>query len=138
MSRNLILVAIVATASAGLVACGGSDSTTVVKSTPPQTVTEAAPSVTVTQPDKKKPKKSPAPAPAPPPPSKPTLPNLVGERLDVAERKLKQQGITFKEVGGGLFGIVVRSNWEVCETDPGAGTETDGPVDLIVDRPGDC
>jgi hypothetical protein len=52
--------------------------------------------------------------------------------------KLKRLGIKFKEIGGGTFGIVVTSNWEVCETAPGAGTKTIGPVDLIVDRPGSC
>lgn len=67
-----------------------------------------------------------------------TVPDEVGERLDVAEDDLDERGIRFKEVGGGSFGIVVRSNWEVCETRPAAGQPVGGAVKLIVDRPGAC
>jgi hypothetical protein len=65
------------------------------------------------------------------------VPDLVGERLDVAEDELDELGISYEEVGGGTFGIVVRSNWEVCETRPKAGA-TANRVKLIVDRPGNC
>jgi hypothetical protein len=65
------------------------------------------------------------------------VPDLVGERLDVAEEELDGLGINYDEIGGGTFGIVVRSNWEVCETNPGAGESADS-VKLIVDRPGNC
>ena len=68
------------------------------------------------------------------------VPDLVGERLDVAEEKLKQVGLKYKEIGGGTFGIVVKSNWEVCETDPGSGDAVGqgDRVNLIVDRPDSC
>jgi len=68
-----------------------------------------------------------------------TVPDdLVGQKLDAAEDELDSDGISYKEVGGGTFGIVVRSNWEVCETRPGGGDAVDGSVHLIVDRPGAC
>ena len=61
------------------------------------------------------------------------VPKLVGDRLDVAEDKLGQVGLAYKEVGGGTFGIIVKSNWIVCETDPAAGGHAQR-VRLIVDR----
>jgi hypothetical protein len=69
-----------------------------------------------------------------------TTPNLVGQRLDVAERRLQQLGISFKAVGGGgqVLPIVVTKNWTVCRTMPGAGARSKGPVALVVNRPGPC
>jgi PASTA domain-containing protein len=65
------------------------------------------------------------------------VPDLVGERLDVAEDELDSLGIDYKEIGGGTFGIVVRSNWEVCETRPEAGARAT-TVRLIVERVEEC
>jgi len=61
------------------------------------------------------------------------VPNVVGERLDVAEGDVQDAGLDYEEVGGGMFGIVVKSNWTVCSTDPASGS-TAGKVRLIVDR----
>ena len=69
--------------------------------------------------------------------SKSTLPDLRGLRLDVAEDRLEDLGIAYEEIGGGLFGIVDRSNWEVCDQDPGSGSSSQH-VQLIVERPGEC
>jgi hypothetical protein len=65
-----------------------------------------------------------------------TVPNLLGKRLDVAENTLHEAGLTYKEIGGGLFGIVVRSGWTVCETEPApeAAIKAGGRVKLIVSR----
>jgi hypothetical protein len=65
------------------------------------------------------------------------IPDLVGERLDVAESDLDDLGIAYEEIGGGTFGIIDRSAWEVCETRPPAGQPAQ-VVKLIVDRPGEC
>jgi|tagenome__1003787_1003787.scaffolds.fasta_scaffold20651921_2 hypothetical protein len=62
-----------------------------------------------------------------------SVPDLVGQRLDVAEDKLDQLGLNYKEVGGGTFGIVVRSNWTVCQTEPASGGQA-ARIRLIVDR----
>jgi hypothetical protein len=64
-----------------------------------------------------------------------TVPDLRGERLDVAERRLEAAGLDFERVGGGAVGIVVRSNWSVCDQDPKPGRAAT-KVTLIVDR--DC
>lgn len=64
------------------------------------------------------------------------LPELVGKRLDVAKADLKDLGLDGKHVevvGGGTFGVVVDSNWTVCQQDPAAGVEA-GSVRLVVDR----
>jgi beta-lactam-binding protein with PASTA domain len=66
------------------------------------------------------------------------VPSVVGERLDLAESNLQTVGLRYKEIGGGVFGIVVRSNWQVCQQIPKAGDETSGAVKLVVDRPGEC
>jgi beta-lactam-binding protein with PASTA domain len=69
-----------------------------------------------------------------------SVPDLVGERLDVAEDDLQEKGLDYKEIGGGTFGIVVLSNWEVCETKPSAGDDVGqgDEVKLIVERVGSC
>jgi beta-lactam-binding protein with PASTA domain len=62
------------------------------------------------------------------------VPNVVGERLDVATSELEDQGFGVEPIGGGTFGIVDESNWTVCETRPAAGETGDGDVRVIVDR----
>ena len=52
--------------------------------------------------------------------SKP-LPDLVGMNLRAAEDDLDSRGLDHDAVGGGSFGIVVRSNWQVCRQEPVAG-----------------
>jgi hypothetical protein len=42
------------------------------------------------------------------------VPDVRHERLDVAEERLDSLGLGYEEIGGGTFGIVVRSEWEVC------------------------
>jgi hypothetical protein len=65
-----------------------------------------------------------------------SVPDEVGQRLDVAEDDLSGKGLTYDEIGGGTFGIVVRSNWTVCKTKPSGGsTASEGDsVKLIVAR----
>ncbi len=77
---------------------------------------------------------------APPSPSGTTVPPLAGERLDVAEQRLDRLGLRPDEVGGGLFGVLFTSDWEVCETSPPAGTTVrrHATVKLLIDRPGAC
>lgn len=115
-------------ALAGMVgACGGA--TGEVGASAPATVTVAA---TVTAPA--------VTAPAPADTASATMPDYVGQTLDVAEDELDSMGVTYHEVGGGAFGIVVKSNWEVCSTRPKSGKSIDvaSDVALIVQRPGGC
>jgi len=62
------------------------------------------------------------------------VPDVVGERLDVAKSEMSDAGHETEELGGGTFGILNESNWTVCETDPPAGSRASGAVKLIVDR----
>ena len=62
------------------------------------------------------------------------VPDVAGERLDVAKAEMDDAGYDTEEIGGGAFGIVVESNWTVCETDPPAGSSGDSTVKLIIDR----
>jgi beta-lactam-binding protein with PASTA domain len=60
-------------------------------------------------------------------------PDLVGQRLDVAQEHLDDLGLGYETIGGGAFGIVVSSNWTVCEQEPAPGRRT-SRVQLVVDR----
>lgn len=65
-----------------------------------------------------------------------TVPNVVKVRLDVAEEEIESAGLQYKVVGGGLFGVIVKSNWTVCEMKPSPGTHigSGATVRLIVAR----
>jgi beta-lactam-binding protein with PASTA domain len=47
-----------------------------------------------------------------------SVPNVTGERLNVAEDRLDAVGLDYSASGGGTFGIVIRSNWTVCTQRP--------------------
>jgi serine/threonine protein kinase len=77
------------------------------------------------------------------PPSRPsgvTVPSLVGQPLDVAEQRLDELALRSTVEGGGIFGVLIPSDWEVCQTSPPAeSTVRRGfTVTLLVDRPGEC
>ena len=63
------------------------------------------------------------------------MPTVQGLRLDVALSDIKRAGFgdDVEVVGGGVFGVVVESNWMVCEQSPAAGQALTGPR-LTVDR----
>jgi hypothetical protein len=63
------------------------------------------------------------------------VPDLRGDRLDVAEARLRDRGLDWEELGGGTLGILVRSHWQVCDQDPDPGDRA-SKVSLIVER--DC
>jgi hypothetical protein len=69
-----------------------------------------------------------------------TVPFLIGEPLDVAEADLDQRGLRSNRVGGGLFGVLAPSEWEVCDTapEPDSVAPPGSTVDLLIDRPGSC
>jgi serine/threonine protein kinase len=74
------------------------------------------------------------------PPSGIAVPSLAGQPLDVAEQRLDGLGLRASEEGGGLFGVLVPSDWNVCQTSPGPGTRVKrgSTVSLLIDRPGVC
>jgi hypothetical protein len=65
------------------------------------------------------------------------VPDVVGLRLDVARERIERDGFAVKRSGGGLFGVVVESNWQVASQTPAAGTRLarGATVELSVDRP---
>jgi hypothetical protein len=67
---------------------------------------------------------------------KPTMPDVVGEPLNVAKVAIESAGFSGEvEVnGGGLFGVVVEENWVVCEQAPAAGDDIETAPTLAVDR----
>jgi beta-lactam-binding protein with PASTA domain len=60
-------------------------------------------------------------------------PDVVGERLDVAQERLDDRGLGYETIGGGAFGVLVTSRWTVCEQRPAPGRPT-SRVELVVDR----
>lgn len=64
------------------------------------------------------------------------MPSVVGLQLDVALSNIKDAGFTddVEIIGGGMLGVVIEANWQVCEQSPDAGaTVVDKPA-LTVDR----
>jgi hypothetical protein len=69
---------------------------------------------------------------APPGKARP-VPKLIGDELDLAEATLLSDGLGYKVFGGGIFGIIVASDWTVCSQSPPPGT-TANAVKLVVAR----
>ena len=67
---------------------------------------------------------------------KTAVPQLVGERLDVAKDRLDRAGFDPDVEGGGILGIIRDSNWEVVTQDPGPGVllEQGSSVHVRVER----
>jgi beta-lactam-binding protein with PASTA domain len=66
-------------------------------------------------------------------PSQKVVPALKGMRLDVAENTLDSVGVGYQTIGGGAFGIVIRSHWTVCSQSPRPGSIASS-VTLYVER----
>jgi hypothetical protein len=99
-------IAVLLLVSTALVACGGSETTTVIKEVPtPQEETGAPPS-TANQATERSPQSS-APSGEPP--------NVVGLPLPEARRLLKQTGYrTAAKNNDTTFGIIVPDNFTIC------------------------
>ena len=61
------------------------------------------------------------------------VPDVSGERLDIAEETLRDAGLDYDVTGGGAFGVVMRSHWWVCRQDPRRGRRA-ASVELVVAR----
>jgi PASTA domain len=68
----------------------------------------------------------------------PAMPNLAGRPLDEAEAHLGRRGISYVTDRGDIFGVVVPSLWEVCQTEPPEGERVRGPVHLRAALRGTC
>jgi hypothetical protein len=64
------------------------------------------------------------------------MPDVKGQKLDVALGDMKRAGFEDKVdiIGGGIFGVVVKSNWEVCNQSPAAGQALTAAPQLTVAR----
>ena len=65
------------------------------------------------------------------------MPNVTGQRLDLAESNLQRAGFDPTKimiVGGGAFGVVVKSNWQVCTQAPGPGEVVSTAPRLKIER----
>src|SRR5919199_5925863 len=61
------------------------------------------------------------------------VPDVRGQRLDRAERLLGDQKLDWTERGADGLGVLVRSNWTVCEQRPAPG-KLAGSVELSVGK----
>jgi beta-lactam-binding protein with PASTA domain len=68
------------------------------------------------------------------------VPNVTGRNLAVAENQLMANRLIPVEKGGGIFGIIVKSDWQVCVQTPSAGRAVapGSKVTVFVSRPGNC
>lgn len=64
------------------------------------------------------------------------MPDVLGQTLDVALSDIERAGVEdeVEVLGGGAFGVVVESNWQVCEQFPAAGQQVTEAPRLTVDR----
>lgn len=64
------------------------------------------------------------------------MPDVTGKRLDVAQSDIKRAGFDddVEVLGGGAFGVVDESNWEVCEQVPASGATVTTKPRLTVER----
>ena len=68
------------------------------------------------------------------------VPNVTGLYLDVAERRIRAAHLIPVEKGGGIFGIVIKADWQVCIQTPQGGRHVarGSRVTVFVSRPGRC
>ncbi len=66
----------------------------------------------------------------------PTMPYVVGKRLDVAKSDIKHAGFDGEVgvVGGDMLGVLFPADWVVCEQVPDVGETIVEPPRLTVDR----
>jgi hypothetical protein len=64
------------------------------------------------------------------------MPDVTGKKLDVAKSTIRNAGFEdeVKVDGGGAFGVLNESNWEVCDQSPSAGAAVSGAPRLTIDR----
>lgn len=64
------------------------------------------------------------------------MPDVRGKKLDAAKSTISDAGIAeeVKVEGGGAFGVVDESNWQVCVQSPTPGAAVTGAPQLTVDR----
>jgi hypothetical protein len=68
----------------------------------------------------------------------PVMPHLTGLPLEEAEAELGRRRIAHVTDGGDIFGVVVPSVWEVCETVPRGGQKVRSSARLRAALPGTC
>jgi hypothetical protein len=68
----------------------------------------------------------------------PSMPNIIGRPLAEAEKELARRGIAYVTDSGDIFGVVVPSLWEVCETRPSGGEKVRGAAHLRAALPSTC
>lgn len=66
------------------------------------------------------------------------MPDVTGKKLDIAQSDIKRAGFAqdVEVLGGGAFGVLKESNWEVCEQTPAPGKPLTEAPRLTVER--DC
>lgn len=62
-----------------------------------------------------------------------TVPNVTGLQLDAAQARLDARGLDHDIAGGGTFGVILRSHWQVCDQEPRPGRKA-SEVTLVVER----
>jgi PASTA domain len=66
-----------------------------------------------------------------------TVPDVIGDRLDIAKQRVRRAGFVVRQSGGGLLGVIRDHDWQVVASDPTAGTslQLGSTVTLDIERP---
>jgi hypothetical protein len=64
------------------------------------------------------------------------VPDVTGQPLDIARERLARSGFETDIDGGGLFGVIEDSNWQVVEQSPppGGQLEQGSTVSVVIER----
>lgn len=64
------------------------------------------------------------------------VPDVTGDRLDIAKERVRRAGFLARVKGGGLLGVIREQNWSVAAEDPPPGqlTERGSTVTLNIER----
>jgi beta-lactam-binding protein with PASTA domain len=64
------------------------------------------------------------------------VPDVVGERLDIAKQRVRRAGFLVDVSGGGAFGVIQDDNWQVVAQEPSGGNtvERGSTVALDIER----
>jgi hypothetical protein len=68
----------------------------------------------------------------------PTMPTVIGQRLDEAEGELRRRGIPYVTDAPDIVEMVVPDILEVCESEPGPGRSVHGTARLRATLVGTC
>jgi hypothetical protein len=61
------------------------------------------------------------------------VPDVIGDRLDIAKQRIRRAGFDVSVSGGGILGVIDETNWKVVAQDPSGGNTLERGSTVTVD-----